>query len=197
MAPLMTSDFRVADFYAREINDPSFCLFSEEEVEGYARGRRYANRRLSLVLTSQAITGTPLPDESDTDIGTYFEFIGDYESIGISERDRYSRKVCISQTNIYVNDVLTTDCFVDEISIAVCFPSQVTGPVKIVGYMMDLGGMMADIFESIAADHSKLAIAQSMIGLSTNLIQAGREADNRARAYKGVMSVKINYTRPR
>lgn len=197
MAAIMTSDFRVVDYYAREFNDPSFNLFSAEEVEAYARNRRYANRYISLTLTAQAITGTPLPDESNTDIGTYFEFIGDFESIGISQRDRYNRKTCMSQTNIYVNNVLNSSCYVDEIAIAVFFPTQVTGPVEMEGYIMDLGGMMADIFESIASDHSKLAIAQRMIGLSTDLTTAGREAERRARSYRGVTSIGINYTRRR
>ena len=119
MAALMTSDFRVADFYAREINDPSFNLFTEEEVEGYARDRRYTNRHISLTLTAQEITGIPLPDDTNTDIGTYFEFIGNFEAIGVAQRDRYSRKVCLSQTNVYVNGVLTSDCYADEIAIEI------------------------------------------------------------------------------
>jgi len=197
MAALMTSDFRVADFYAREINDPSFNLFDREEVEGFARKRRYSNRRIVLPLSAQEITGTPLPDISNTNNGTYFEFIGDFEAIGISQRDRYHRLVCMGQTNTYINNVLSYEGYVDEIAIAVMFSSNITGPVTLKGYMMDLGGMMADIFEAIASDHSKLAIAQRMIGLSTDLKGAGREAERRARAYKGVMSIGINYTRRR
>ena len=192
MAAIMTSDLRIVDYYARTLNDSSLELFSSEQVEGFARKRRASNRVLDLELTSQEITGTPLPDLDNTDNGVYYEFIGCFEDIGISTFGRDS-DFAFSQTNVYVNGVLNTNNYVDEIAIAVLFPATVTGPVVIRGYILDLANMMGDVFESIAADHAKLAIAQRMLGLSTDLTQASAEAMKMARHYRGIRTIPVQY----
>lgn len=193
MAAILTSDFRIADYYARTLNDSGFSLFTREKVEGFARARRFHNRILDLTLTSQEITGTPLPDPDNTNNGVYYEYIGNYELIGMTTWDS-KVEFGMSQTNIYVNGALNNDCYVDEVAIAVLFSEEVTGPVVIRGYAVDLHNMLGDIFEAIASNYAKLSIAQRLLDLSTDLTIARREAIKMSCYYRGTKSFIINYT---
>lgn len=195
---VMTQDFRIADFYTRTLNDSGFTLFSAEQVEEFARSNRFPNRIIELTLTSQEITGTPLPDSSNTNNGVYFEFIGKFEDINRIYKS--STQYGLSQTNVYVNEILNNNCYVDEIAVAVLFPASslgilgyMEGPVVIRGYVVNLSEMLAEIFEAIASNYAKLAIAQRMLDLSTDLTQARQQALAQARYYRGVQPVTIEY----
>ncbi len=190
--------FTVEDFIRQRLGD--------RETEDYFPGdgeltniiwRHVVSRtsQLTLNLTSIEIRLTPLPTPGVNSSGAFWIYnITQYEGnlfFRVAESFTFeyvlhqpAHRYALFQTNAYLDDVfITSQPDIDEVVLSATFDPAVTGTVSLRGYVVNLNRIMHEIFMAIADDISKLAIFQSTVGGSTNLIQAARIAKEEAQSW--------------